>query len=167
MISIIDGDLFETGAKIICHQVNCQSRMGSGVALQVKKRFPHVYQEYKRICTNDMLGKVQLVPIHKEYVGLEPGIGAIPYEEQYICNLFAQDNYGYDGKQYTSTEAIKSCFEVVRQYTKNKNNLLGAKIAMPYKIGCVRGGADWQEVYAIMEEVFANCEVELWRLDKG
>ena len=27
-------------------------------------------------------------------------------------------------------------------------------IAMPYKIGCVRGGANWDEVYAIIQEVF-------------
>ncbi len=36
-----------------------------------------------------------------------------------------------------------------------------SKIAMPYKIGCVRGGAVWQEVYARMEEVFKDCEVEV------
>ena len=29
-VQIIDGDLFQTHAKYICHQVNCQARMGSG-----------------------------------------------------------------------------------------------------------------------------------------
>lgn len=37
MIKIIDGDLFTTDAKFICHQVNCQKRMESGVALQLRK----------------------------------------------------------------------------------------------------------------------------------
>ena len=37
MIKIIDGDLFVTDAKFICHQVNCEGRMDSGVALQVKQ----------------------------------------------------------------------------------------------------------------------------------
>ena len=37
MIKIINGDLFDTDANIICHQVNCKGKMGSGVALQVKK----------------------------------------------------------------------------------------------------------------------------------
>ena len=44
MIKIIDGDLFDTDAKFICHQVNCMGKMGSGVALQVRKKFPHVYE---------------------------------------------------------------------------------------------------------------------------
>ena len=40
-------------------------------------------------------------------------------------------------------------------------------IAMPYKIGCVRGGANWDKVYEIIQDVFKDCNVELWRLDKG
>lgn len=38
---------------------------------------------------------------------------------------------------------------------------------MPYKIGCVRGGANWDEVYSMIEKTFKNVAVELWRLDKG
>lgn len=49
MIEIIEGNLFDTDAKFICHQVNCMGKMGSGVALQVRQRFPHVYEEYKRV----------------------------------------------------------------------------------------------------------------------
>ena len=38
---------------------------------------------------------------------------------------------------------------------------------MPYKIGCCRGGADWNIVYEMIEEIFSDdCEVELWKLDK-
>ena len=39
-------------------------------------------------------------------------------------------------------------------------------IAMPYKIGCVRGGANWEEVHQMIENIFYDCNVELWRLDK-
>ena len=31
-VRVIDGDLFNTKAKYICHQVNCKGKMGSGVA---------------------------------------------------------------------------------------------------------------------------------------
>lgn len=167
MIKIIDGDLLNTDAKIICHQVNCKGKMGSGVALHIRNKYSHVFDEYSKICSSEMLGKVQLVPVHEEYVEIDPGNIAIPSNEQYICNMFSQDNYGYDGQKYTSLEAIRKCFETVKMLTLSKNNLYGAKIAMPYKIGCVRGGADWNEVYAIIEEVFKDCDVELWRLDKG
>lgn len=45
-VQIIDGDLFQTNAKYICHQVNCQARMGSGVAKQVRAKYPEVYNAY-------------------------------------------------------------------------------------------------------------------------
>ena len=56
-IKIIDGDLFTTNAKIICHQVNCQGEMNTGVAQQVREKFPHVYEEYNMFMrsTRDML----------------------------------------------------------------------------------------------------------------
>lgn len=166
MIKVIDGDLFDTKAKFIAHQVNCQSKMGSGVALQIKKKYPHVYEEYMKVCSSDMLGKVQFVPINPKYISYDSGSLAVPYYEQWICNLFAQDTYGYDGKQYTSIKALLKCFGILKYKTFEKNNNFGATIAMPYKIGCVRGGANWGEVYAIIQEVFKDCNVELWRLDK-
>lgn len=167
MIEIIEGNIFDTKAKFIAHQVNCQKKMGSGVALQVKKRYPHVYEEYMKVCSSDMLGQVQIIPINKKYLGYDSGSLTVPYTEQYICNLFAQNSYGYDGKQYTSIDALRKCFATLNRITHEKNNNFDATIAMPYRIGCVRGGADWKEVYHMMEAIFSDCEVELWRLDKG
>ena len=45
MIKVINGDLFNSTARFIVHQVNCQGKMGSGVALQVKQKFflPQMY----------------------------------------------------------------------------------------------------------------------------
>ena len=48
MIKIIDGNLFDSKAQIICHQCNCQGVMGSGVAAEVKRRYPHVYKAYRK-----------------------------------------------------------------------------------------------------------------------
>lgn len=49
-IHIINGDLFETTAKYICHQVNCKGKMGSGVAKQIRERYPEVYSAYRLEC---------------------------------------------------------------------------------------------------------------------
>ena len=48
-----------------------------------------------------------------------------------------------------------------------KNNNFGAKIAMPYKIGCDRGGANWDEVYSMMQKILDKFDthVELWKLN--
>ena len=160
MIKIIDGDLLESGADIIAHQVNCCAAMNSGVAKQIRKRFPRVYEEYMNLFkskdkSQSLLGTVQVVEI--------------PNENRFILNLFAQGKYGYDGKQYTNMKALRKCLEGTKEVAKNLELILGEniRVAMPYKISCARGGANWDEVYAIIEEVFKDCDVELWRLDKG
>ena len=199
-IKIIDGDLFTTNAKIICHQVNCQGEMNTGVAQQVREKFPHVYEEYKgyveafrevverstggyfKLKLDDLLGVVYATPIKKQncffYVDdcfNQKFVGYKMVESnQYIANLFAQANYGYDGKMYTDLQALKGCFTAIRDVIQSENvltqeNVLhNATIAMPYKIGCCRGGADWEkEVFPMIQEVFKDCDVELWRWDRG
>lgn len=34
----------------IAHQVNCRGKMGSGVALAIKQKYPEVYQKYSEAC---------------------------------------------------------------------------------------------------------------------
>ena len=89
--------------------------------------------------------------------------GTMVYTGQYICNMFAQNMYGYDGRRYTNIDALRSCFTKLAQYARED----GLTVAMPYKVGCVRGGANWEVVYKMIEEIFRDVNVELWRLDKG
>ena len=160
MIKIIDGDLLESGADIICHQVNCQGKMNSGIAKQIREKYPEVYLQYKQLCTrkSNLLGHYQTVHTN---------------DGTYIVNFFSQNNYGYDGKQYTDLDALRKCllgikaqFAFLKQ-GKGEPGTERFRLAMPYKIGCCRGGANWDEVYDIIDEVFKDYEVELWRLDKG
>lgn len=61
---ILNGDLFKTPFEIIAHQVNCQGVMGSGVAKQVKEKFPYVYSTYVKALKQNgadfMYGKSQI-----------------------------------------------------------------------------------------------------------
>ena len=50
MIKHIKCDIFESGADVILHQVNCQGVMGSGIAKQVREKYPEVYQHYVSEC---------------------------------------------------------------------------------------------------------------------
>lgn len=148
MVRIVERDLFEASANIICHQVNCQGIMGSGVALLVKQKYPQVFKEYTIFCTENegkLLGKVLPVKCSDGKV---------------ICNLFAQDNFGYDGKCYTSYEALKECFDYLKNYAPERD-----EIAMPYLMGCHRGGGDWNKVYTMLDEIFVDHNVVLYRKD--
>ena len=153
MIKIIDGNLFDSQANIICHQVNCQGVMGSGVAAEVKQRYPHVFQAYRQ----DYLdGKLKL-----GYVCF-----AEANQNQVIANMCGQDKFGYDGSVYTNYDKLRECLESVYEYARFEYDVMPV-IAFPYKMSCHRGGGDWNVVYKMIEDIFGSFDVEIWRLDGG
>lgn len=153
-VVIKEGNVFDSDADIICHQVNCQGVMGSGVAKEVRERYPEVYAQYKYLCDINkgypagLLGKAQIVSTDNVF-------------SRYIANCFGQDKYGYDGAQYTSVGALMEALIYVAEQARQFN----WKVAMPYKIGCVRGGADWDTVKKIIDVTFQGVDVELWKLE--
>lgn len=174
MIKIIDGNIFDSKANFIVHQVNCQGVMGSGVALQVAENFHHVekeYNKYIRYCNKNhqkILGSVQYVPIDVWALMMtdtmkNDDVSAYDTNYQYIVNLFGQDSFG-TGLQ-TDMKAMKNGLIDIRE----KAQKIGATVAMPYKIGSCRGGANWENVYTVIKKVFenSNVDVEVWRYDLG
>lgn len=174
MIKIVEGNIFDSKANFIVHQTNCQGVMGSGVALQVAERFPHVekeYMKYVRYCKKnhiEPLGTVQYVP--NEVWALimvdtmkNNNVIAFDTNYQYIVNLFGQSTFG-EGL-HTDLKALKKALMDVRE----KAEKIGATVAMPYKIGSCRGGAKWDDVYTIIKKVFekSSVDVEIWRYDLG
>lgn len=167
MIKHIKGDIFESGADAILHQVNCQGVMGSGVAKQVRERFPAVFKYYKARCDEDKRLKEQSGGTKSSLLGL----AQVCYKEDYlvgevkdtqvIINLFAQDNYGYDGNCYTDYEALHKCLETVnRQFA-------GKKVAIPYLMACHRGGGNWSVVSKMIEDTLTDCDVTLYEYFGG
>ena len=101
MITIKNGDLFNVTDGVICHHVNCQGVMGSGVAKAFKEYFPTSYQYYLDEC-NSVQNKFNLL-----------GRTLNCYENNEsiitIC-MFAQYNYGRDKNfVYTDYEAFEKC----------------------------------------------------------
>ena len=143
MIEIINGNILDTDCNIICHQVNCQGVMGSGLAKQIREKWPCVYDVYKKRVSPKELGKICLVNI----------VGNVPI--QGVINMFAQDGYGRDGRRYTSYDAFWSCLHEIRNILPK-----GDSIAFPDHIGCGLGGANWNIIRAMIEEVLsADYEV--------
>lgn len=175
MIKIIEGDLFESKANFLVHQVNCQSIMGSGVAAQVADMYPHVEKDYRRYLKHcekidiNPLGTAQYVPVDVWAVGMvdtikNDNVVAYDSEYQYIVNLFGQNDYGM-GKQHTDLNAMKRAMIDIC----NKAKAINATVAMPYRIGSFRGGAKWDDVYKIIQKVFENSgvNVEIYKYDRG
>lgn len=152
-IKNIDGNLLDTDAELILHQVNCQGKMNSGVAKAIREKWPVVYEEYIKLFSKDFfvvkLGICQPVSVT---------------DNQKVINMFSQDNYGYDGKMYTSYDAINTCLGKVKDYCVNNGY---KRIALPYKMCCCRGGANWDVIMAMIKANFEDSDItiEIWKLD--
>lgn len=142
----ITGDLLETTADIICHQVNCKGVMGAGLAKQIKLRYPKVFENYKKLCAKYDYGSILL--------------GVVDFEEvdKYIvANCFGQWGYGTKVKQ-TDYDALERCFKSVADFAIREEL---KTIAIPYGIGCGLAGGDWNTVFGIITKTFANTDLEV------
>lgn len=146
---IIQGDVLSAKADVIIHQVNCMGRMGSGIARQVRNKYPNVYDAYLEFCEShnkdELLGEVLCVDTE---------------DGKTIANMFAQYDFGYDGKMYTHLKAFTTCLEFINTH------FAGKRIAVPYKIGCGRGGANWDDVFPLITQKLSDCKIILYKYDE-
>lgn len=149
MIHYINANLLDSDCNFICHQVNCQGKMGSGVAKQIRDRWPEVYSNYARVANSKMLGKVQILYIEDANI-----------PRQCVVNMFSQENYGYDGARYTSYDAFWNCLNELKNEIPK-----GATVAFPYKIGCGLGGANWEIIEKMIDIVFKDYGVFIYKLE--
>lgn len=150
MIKQVNGNILDATNTIICHQVNCQGVVGSGIALQIKNKYPQVYSDYMRFYDkfgrDDLLGRTVISRDDKSDI--------------FIMSMFSQYRYGRD-KRHTDYEAMRMCFEFIKEQSDD----CGMSISIPYKIGCGLAGGDWNVVYKMIEEVFEGCEVVIYKFE--
>jgi O-acetyl-ADP-ribose deacetylase (regulator of RNase III) len=135
MASIIvrEQDILTVEQGIICHQVNLQGKMGKGIALEIRNKWPTVYEQYLAALNQNKvkLGSVQGVQVANQLV---------------VANIFAQFNYGNDIR-HINYEALAVALESLANVTKETS-----LIHIPYNMGCVNAGGCWRIVYEIIRE---------------
>ena len=146
MVTVVKGNLLNASEKIIAHQVNCQKKMNSGVAKAIREKWSIVFEKYQK--AESQLGFVDFILIDNHY--------------HYVANMYAQDNYGYDGKQYTNYDAFRQCCKKIVEFCRNMT--IKYTVAMPYKIASDRGGADWDKIMDILLEEFTDIDLTLYKL---
>lgn len=152
MLKVYEGDILDRAVfpdvAVVCHQVNTKGVMGGGLALQIRQRYPEVYEEYIKLCegygSDGLMGVCQ---------------GVRTKDGLYVANLFGQEGYGR-GLQ-TDYRALRTSLEVVRA---NLDKFEG-KVAIPYNLGCGLAGGDWGLVRGILDEVFGETDqvILVWR----
>lgn len=158
-ITIKNGTILHASENIIAHQVNGLGVMGGGVARQIRQAYPGVYRRYKTFVDNhngpdELLGRnLMIVTDGKPVFQYDPSGGA-----KIISNLFGQARIGTTEKQ-TNDKALRKALEHLYEFAKMDN----LSVAMPEGIGCGRGGGDWNKVRSMIEDVFGNYPVTLYR----
>ena len=131
----------------IVHQVNCRGKMRSGVAGQLRKKYPSIFTEYSRIVRehilnrekNPILGTINVVPVTSKLS---------------VINAFTQYDFGYDGKQYTDYNAIEQAFTKIKLI-----NIENKPVYIPYGMGAGLGGGNWMVVGNIIKKVYPEVIV--------
>lgn len=161
MVIRMEGDIFTCGAGVLIHQANCHHSMASGIAREIKERFPEAYAADLATpkASLEKLGTFSAAEVDRPpdaADGLEVNSGrngdGIPIPGfRYVVNLYSQ--YGFtDGNRKTSYDAMYDGLLRVR----NDPRFSGLVFAVPYKIGCGLGGGNWKVVTAILEAVFGD-----------
>ena len=131
MIKIKTGNIFETECSTIVNAVNCVGVMGKGIALEFKKRYPDMFNEYVKLCRDG-----QVEP-NKPYVYFDKsGIKILNFPTKNHWRTKSKLSYIVDGLDW---------------FVENYLGYGIESIAFP-ALGCGNGGLSWKEVYSTMNE---------------
>lgn len=151
VIKIIEGNLLESDCTIIGHQTNCIKQMKSGIAKQIKERYPlaeKMDNEYE-LQNMERLGTCSYAFIENE--------------ERLICNLYGQYKNERRPEGDTDKEALIKAISSMVQYVKtNPYSQKKIKIGLPFKIGCGLGGGNWDEIYEEIRTISENEHIDIY-----
>lgn len=138
MIKHIKGDLLNTDAPLILHQVNLQGVMGGGLAYSIARKYPSVEREYSRF--NGRLGDVLFCQTDDFVIG-----NCYSQNEDFTTNYYA----------------LSECLREVGVYMMTHDM---RTLAIPYKYGCGIAKGDWATVEALFDDVLDDFEILIYRL---
>ncbi len=155
-IEIVSGDLLDAfdNATVdsIAHCVNTRGVMGAGLALQIKKKYPNVFNAYSKMCVQEtdrtfLLGKAQKV------------ISSYLHPDKAIFNLFGQLDVGLSQRQ-VNYGAIGLCLQNMRQQIHEPDTVIG----FPYLMCCGLAGGNWGIILEMIEFYFKDYKVRIYKL---
>ena len=156
-MNIIRGNLLDIPTGIICHQVNCLGAMNSGIAKQIRDKWPIVYTEYRKLTKLNGLdicfGTAQIVQVSE----------GLTTNRLYVCNIFGQYVYGGPGIS-TNYDAVRNAFVALRLQTDSIISgfsplTRGQPIYIPHMMGCGLGGGDWPIYQSIVSSIIPNATI--------
>jgi O-acetyl-ADP-ribose deacetylase (regulator of RNase III) len=137
MLEIAEGNLLEAQADALVNTVNTEGVMGKGIALQFSKKFPAMFEEYRRACK---AGEVQPGRMHVYEQGEM-------FQPRYLINFPTKRHWRSPSRLEDIEAGLASLVEEIR---KRKIR----SIALP-PLGCGNGGLDWADVFPRIQAALA------------
>ena len=144
MLIYVRTSLFDSPAQTLVNTVNTVGVMGKGVALEFKKRYPRMYENYRELCSKGAL-KVGMLHLYRD-------------EDRWILNFPTKTTWKKPSELTYIEEGLKT---FVAQYKKMEIS----SVAFP-PLGCGNGNLDWDVVRPIMEQYLSNLEIPVYVHDK-
>lgn len=168
MITTNVGDLLKNVEKgFIIHGCNAQGRMGSGIALAIRKRWPEVYTEYERQYRKGHDHHLNGKHLNELEMGSNIVVKVSP--ELVVINAITQRHYrGHpeaisDSQQFVDYTAIAKCFyDVIR--IKKEYSYITPILHFP-KIGAGLGNGNWETIKRLIEFNLRSMNKNLWILE--
>lgn len=127
-VVFVRGDILESSAQTVTNTVNCVGVMGKGLALQFKRRYPQMYDDYVARCKSG---------------GVIPGQ---PYlyrgHDRWILNFPTKR----DWRARSRPEDIEAGLRFLKEHAQEWGI---TSLALP-PLGCGEGGLNWDDVRPII-----------------
>lgn len=124
------GDLFDADEPAFAHGCNCAGAMGKGIAVEFRRRWPAMFNEYRQRCQRG------------EFT---PGdLFAWVADDRTILNLGTQRHW----RTKATPDAVHASLIAMVDYAR-QNHI--SAIAMP-RIAAGLGGLDWPDVRTILDQ---------------
>jgi len=138
MLEVVTANLLEADTEALVNAVNTEGVMGKGIALQFKRQYPDMFEDYRRACKE---GQVQPGRMHvyerRELIN-----------PRYIINFPTKRHW----RSPSSIEDIKSGLSALAEEIRQRHI---KSIALP-ALGCGNGGLDWSEVLPAIRSALAD-----------
>lgn len=158
-ITLVEGDMIFTSAKILTISVNTVGVMGKGLASRARYQFPDVYVEYQNLCRSKKLkmGRPCLIKREKSVDDV------LAYDSDTLENknnnkwflLFPTKTHW---KEDSDFEGIKKGLEFVLEMHKKESF---ESIAMP-ALGCGLGNLSWEKVKSLMCQYLDRLNIPVY-----
>lgn len=140
MITYLESSVFDSPAQTLVNTVNTVGVMGKGIAKEFKRRYPAMYDEYRKLCDQHAL-KVGQLHLWRADV-------------RWVLNFPTKTTWRFPSK----VEYIQIGLE---KFATSYKTLGITSVSFP-PLGCGNGNLDWKDVKPVMEEHLSRVDIPVY-----